>query len=257
MPHKYLIPQCLYSVCWSNWEQSYEHTVHYYPRHNHSILLYSRIVASLQLHSVLCVLFLTVRITCAGDCEGHAARGTPRCILVRITACEWWEGRAVAPISGVFFISFLFLFYFFSFFIFIFIYIFFSLLFFVLSPVSSCINYTYGIDPRYVHNKRQMNFEMSSGDEVIIRPSVWNAEYCILRISVYILDNRFLYTKYFILWNTTIVPVPYSSNKEAKWPQHSPNCPQTARLEAGGVPRDQPVISEFSLAHPGPCPTTI
>ena len=30
--------------------------------------------------------------------------------------------------------------------------------------------------------------------------------------------------------------------------------PQTARLEAGGVPRDQPVISEFSLVQPGPCP---
>ena len=31
-----------------------------------------------------------------------------------------------------------------------------------------------------------------------------------------------------------------------------PELPQAARLEAGGVPRDQPVISEFSLAHPGP-----
>lgn len=33
-----------------------------------------------------------------------------------------------------------------------------------------------------------------------------------------------------------------------------PEVPQTARLEAGGVPRDQPVISEFTLVHPGPCP---
>lgn len=33
-----------------------------------------------------------------------------------------------------------------------------------------------------------------------------------------------------------------------------PEVPQTARLEAKGVPRDQPVISEFTLVHPGPCP---
>ena len=72
-----------------------------------------------------------------------------------------------------------------------------------------------------------MNFEISSGDEVIIRPSVWNAEYCILHISVYILDNRFLYTKYFILWNTTIVP-DLSHTLPTKKPSGL-NIPRTAR----------------------------
>lgn len=33
-------------------------------------------------------------------CRGHAARGT----LAGKAVCEWWSGRAVAPISGVFFL---------------------------------------------------------------------------------------------------------------------------------------------------------
>lgn len=37
-------------------------------------------------------------------CRGHAARGT----LAGKAVCEWWSGRAVAPISGVFFYCFFF-----------------------------------------------------------------------------------------------------------------------------------------------------
>lgn len=42
-------------------------------------------------------------ITDDNVCRGHAARGS----LAGKVACEWWAGRAVAPISGVFFLLFL------------------------------------------------------------------------------------------------------------------------------------------------------
>ena len=102
--HKLDSPRCVCSVCWGNWEGPHEHTAHYHPRHHHSMPLYGvcqdRSTTATTLRALWA--FLTVRITCAG-CEGHAARGTPRRILVWTTACEWWVGRAVAPISGVFF----------------------------------------------------------------------------------------------------------------------------------------------------------
>lgn len=45
-------------------------------------------------------------ILCSADnvCRGHAARGT----LAGKAVCEWWSGRAVAPISGVYFHCFFF-----------------------------------------------------------------------------------------------------------------------------------------------------
>ena len=79
-----------------------------------------------------------------------------------------------------------------------------------------------------------------------------------------VLRTEYLYTQIMVLFyrrtlfhTTSLFHSSYtvlSSNKGQVASRTFPELPQTARLEAGGVPRDQPVISEFSLVHPGPCP---
>lgn len=130
-------------ICWSNWEQSYEHTVHYYPRHSHLKSLNTTVfqdssITATALH-ILCVFTLYFL-----DREDNVCRGLRRTrgpwnppVHPGSDNGLWVVGGAgsSADLRG--------LFYFFSFSL-SFLFLFFFLLFFVLSPVSSYINYTYG-----------------------------------------------------------------------------------------------------------------